>query len=154
MRGVRKRIPLHMAGKEQFEAGTAAGAEANSKAPDIFDRMGEGGARRYKRDRDLPSLIALWPHELADFSAEGGLRILSKLRRALRAERRRARAGHWSYELNRHLALLSAYKGEIALLREATPPSRNGPAVAKPKSAPKVEDSIARGVPRWLRRAR
>jgi hypothetical protein len=23
-------------------------------------------------------------------------------------------AGHWSYELNRHLGLLSAYKGELA----------------------------------------
>ena len=45
------------------------------------------------RARDLPRLIALWPHELADQSAEGSLLILSKLRRALRAERRRALAG-------------------------------------------------------------
>jgi hypothetical protein len=31
--------------------------------------------------------------------------------------RRRALAGHWSYDLNRHLALLSAYKSELAGLR-------------------------------------
>ena len=40
---------------------------------------------------------------------------LMKLRRALRAERRRGLAGHWSYDLNRHLGL-SAYKGELARL--------------------------------------
>jgi hypothetical protein len=39
-----------------------------------------------------------------------------KLRSALRAERRRALSGHWSYDLNRHLGLLSAYKGEMAEL--------------------------------------
>jgi hypothetical protein len=41
---------------------------------------------------------------------------LAKLRSALRAERRRALSGHWSYDLNRHLGLLSAYKGEMAWL--------------------------------------
>jgi hypothetical protein len=38
--------------------------------------------------------------------------VLGKLRRALRAERRRATSGHWSYDLNRHLAHVSAYKAE------------------------------------------
>src|SRR5665811_2185623 len=38
------------------------------------------------------------------------------LRRALRTERRRARAAHWSYDLKRHLGFLSAYKGELANL--------------------------------------
>jgi hypothetical protein len=49
------------------------------------------------------------------------LRVLAKLRRALRAERRRALAGHWSYDLNRHLGLLSAYKGELARLGDGRP---------------------------------
>jgi hypothetical protein len=66
------------------------------------------------RGRDLPKLIALWPHEIDDQSPEGRRRILAKLRSALRAERRRALSGHWSYDLNRHLALLSAYNGELA----------------------------------------
>ena len=40
--------------------------------------------------------------------------MLAELRSALRAERRRALGGHWSYDLNRHLGLISAYKGELA----------------------------------------
>ena len=68
---------------------------------------------------ELPRLIALWPHELADQSPEGILLILSKLRRALSAERRRGLAGHWSYELNRHLGLMTAYKAELGLMRRA-----------------------------------
>ncbi|MGB9044149.1 MAG: hypothetical protein WCC81_16970, partial [Pseudolabrys sp.] len=40
--------------------------------------------------------------------------VLGKLRRALRAERRRASSGHWSYDLNRHLALVTAYKAEAS----------------------------------------
>jgi len=85
--------------------------------------MAEAGAVAYKRARDLPKLIALWPHELDDHSLEGRRRMLTKLRSALRAERRRALSGHWSYDLNRHLGLLSAYKGELAGLNrlEAQP---------------------------------
>ena len=45
---------------------------------------------------------------------EGCRHLLAKLRSALRAERRRALSGHWSYDLNRHLGLISAYKGELA----------------------------------------
>jgi len=91
-------------------------AEPGAPTPDIFMAMVEVEARAYVRDRDLPGLIALWPRELADQSPEGSLLILSKLRRALRAERRRARAGHWSYDLNRHLGLMGAHKGELARL--------------------------------------
>jgi hypothetical protein len=76
--------------------------------------MAEAGAAAYRRARDLPKLIPLWPHELDDRSEEGCRRVLAKLRSALRAERRRALSGHWSYDLNRHLGLLSAYKGELA----------------------------------------
>lgn len=89
-----------------------------SAAERIFGPIAEAGAAVYSRARDLPRLIALWPHELEDESLEGRRIILAKLRRALRAERRRALAGHWSYDLNRHLGLLSAYKGELAGLRE------------------------------------
>jgi len=79
--------------------------------------MAAAGNAAYLRSRDLPKLIALWPHELDDESQEGMFRVLAKLRRALRAERSRGLAGHWSYDLNRHLGLLSAYKGELAALR-------------------------------------
>ena len=85
-----------------------------AKARRIFSTMAKANARNYVRARDLPKLVALWPCELEDQSEAGSLRIITKLRRALRAERRRALAGHWSYDLNRHLGLLSAYEGELA----------------------------------------
>ena len=82
-----------------------------------FGTMAAAGTAAYLRSCDLLKLIALWPHELDDESQEGMFRVLAKLRRALRAERSRGLAGHWSYDLNRHLGLLSAYKGELAALR-------------------------------------
>lgn len=91
-------------------------AADRSAAKRVFGPMVDAGATAYERGRDLPRLIALWPHELADESLAGRRRILAKLRRALRAERRRGLAAHWSYDLNRHLGLLSAYKGELAAL--------------------------------------
>jgi len=82
----------------------------------VFATMAAAGAKAYSRARDLPKLIALWPRELDDESAEGCRLVLGKLRRALRAERRRASSGHWSYDLNRHLALVTAYKAEASRL--------------------------------------
>ena len=38
--------------------------------------------------------------------------ILRELERALRGER--ARVGHWTYDLNRHIALVTAYRAEKA----------------------------------------
>ena len=54
--------------------------------------------------------------QLDDESAEGCRLVLGKLRRALRpsdAARRQA----MSYDLNRHLELVSAYKAELARLK-------------------------------------
>ena len=102
-----------------------------STARRIFGQMAEAGAAAYVRSRDLPKLIPLWPHELGDHSPEGCRRVLAKLRSALRAERRRALSGHWSYDLNRHLGLIIAYKGELARLSPAGSaelhPPRQGP---------------------------
>lgn len=68
-----------------------------------------------------------WPQELEDQTSEGSL-----LAGALRAERRRALASHWSYELNRHLGLMTAYKAEFGLMRRAKfRPSRNAPDAAR-----------------------
>lgn len=92
----------------------ATRARGGSTARRVFGPIAEAGAAAYARARDLPKLIALWPHELDDESPAACRHILAKLRSALRAERRRALSGHWSYDLNRHLGLLSAYKGELA----------------------------------------
>ena len=94
-------------------------ASKPSVAKRMFEPMVDAGAAAYYRARDLPRLIALWPHQLEDESGDSRRHVLAKLRRALRAERRRGHAGHWSYDLNRHLGLLSAYRGELALLERS-----------------------------------
>lgn len=73
-----------------------------------------GWPSRYRRAVDLPKLIPLWPHEIADRSPAGRQRLLMRLRAALRAERQRGLAGHWTYDLARHTQLLAAYRAEVA----------------------------------------
>jgi hypothetical protein len=87
-----------------------------------LDMAGEA-ADHYARERHLPALLALWPGELLDYSLAGTTEIVARLERALRAERRRGRANHWCYDLNRHAALVSALKGERTFL-ETIPSGR------------------------------
>lgn len=77
----------------------------------------------------LARLLPLWPHELADTSLAGRRRRVALLRRALRAERQRGIAGHWTYDLGRHWALLRCYRAEVAALAaaEAPCPARAAP---------------------------
>ena len=72
-----------------------------------------------ERIRDLARLLPLWPHELADTSTAGRRRIVALMERALRAERRRGRAGHWAYDLGRHAALFRALTRERVALKAA-----------------------------------
>lgn len=77
-------------------------------------------AAAYERRRDLPGLMPLWPAEIEDTSVRGREHIVARLRHALRAERRRGLAGHWTYDLARHsgmLRALSAEAEELAALR-------------------------------------
>ncbi|MFN3868826.1 MAG: hypothetical protein ACK4MF_07160 [Hyphomicrobiaceae bacterium] len=67
----------------------------------------------YLRARDLPRLIAIWPNELEETDLAGHGRIVAKIRRALREERKRGKAGHWTYDLARHALLLTAYRCEL-----------------------------------------
>jgi len=66
----------------------------------------------YDRARVLPRLIALDPADLDRGGAQLDRTIRVRLARALRAERRNGRAGSWTYDLNRHLALLQAIAAE------------------------------------------
>ena len=72
---------------------------------------------QYERSRDLPPLLALWPWELEDAGIDGQQRLVARIRRALRLERQRAIAGHWTYDLARHARLLAAYRSEVASLK-------------------------------------
>ena len=74
----------------------------------------------YDRCKDLPSLIAMWPREIADFSEKGSLAIIAEIEKALRGERRRGKAGHWTYSLARHISLVKALKAEQAMLSTMT----------------------------------
>ncbi len=74
------------------------------------------GAEAYDRVRDLPRLARIDPLEGIADSAENVTKIVAKLERALRAERNRARSGHWAYDLNRHIALRQAHRAETERL--------------------------------------
>ena len=82
------------------------------------------GREAYERSLHLPRIIAVGPDEIADDSPAGRAAILRRLARALRAERRRGRAGHWSYDLNRHIALSQAYSAEREAARGRPTASR------------------------------
>ena len=69
---------------------------------------------RYVRSRDLPRLLPLWANEITTNDLNDHLRLLARLRRALRGERQRGLGGHWAYDLARHAHLLRAYRAEMA----------------------------------------
>lgn len=66
----------------------------------------------YRQIEFLRRFHRLAPETIGSETAEDAQAVLRELERALRAER--ARAGHWSYDLNRHIGLLSAYRAEKA----------------------------------------
>ena len=75
------------------------------------------GQSQYQRQRDLPGLLHLFPGEIQTLDQTGSDSILRKLVLALKAERRRGRAGHWRYSLRRHMALMQAVSAEKLRLR-------------------------------------
>jgi hypothetical protein len=82
------------------------------RAAGAVQRTVRAGAENYERTRDLPKLARFDPADLSTETIDGSEVILARLRRALRAERNRARSGHWTYDLNRHIALRQAYLAE------------------------------------------
>lgn len=93
------------------------GATIQQRARHAVDAAIQAGIVLYTRQTCLPRLLPLLPAELADDSDVARRRIVARLARALRAERMRGRAGHWTYDLNRHIALHQAYEGERRRLR-------------------------------------
>jgi hypothetical protein len=71
----------------------------------------------YNRKEQLPRLVGLWPHEVEDYSEAASERIVALLRKVLREERQRGIGGHWTYDINRHLALKEALMEETERLR-------------------------------------
>ena len=87
----------------------------------------KAGAKDYDRARDLPALIRCDPFAGIPESADGVAAIVARLERALRAERNRARSGHWTYDLNRHIALRQAYLAESERLKALRSGRRTAP---------------------------
>ncbi len=104
------------------------------------------GADRYDPNRHLDRLLgaahSLWGGEETSREA-----AIAHLKRALRSERQRGRAGHWSYDLNRHIGLLQALKAERArpqtpitsiVGERCQPAAAAGDTPASPPSAPAI----------------
>jgi hypothetical protein len=101
----------------------------------VFGPMIAAGAAGYSRARDLPKLLALPPDQIEDAGASGTEAIVAKLSARVRAQALLGRRRHWSYDLNRHLALLAALKAErahLAHLRNAAELARLLAAAALP----------------------
>ena len=88
--------------------------------------------RRYDRRAELSRLLPLDSEELDDETPQARERLLAKLRRALRAERRRGIAGHWTYDLARHAELLRVYRLELACAGPGSPDPAWHPAPKAP----------------------
>lgn len=100
------------------------------RAPDLkrseLERMG-----------DLAKLLPMWPAELADRSLHGRRRMIWRLTKALRLERQRGRAGHWTYRLARHAQLvkiLSEEREALKMFERAAPraQTKNSPPMREP----------------------
>lgn len=115
------------------------------------------GVEAYVRERHLPRVLPVGPDEIADDSIAGRRRIAARLAQALRAERMRGRGAHWSYDLNRHIALRQAYLAERRWLSEAgaLPTKAELPEAVPPaarrhaNSSATSGDAAARGPSSW-----
>ena len=96
----------------------ATAAPIGARTRRVVERAVRAGVTPYDRNRDLPALIRTDPFAPIPDSPEAIRSVLKRLERALRAERNRARSGHWTYDLNRHIALRQAYVAERERLTE------------------------------------
>lgn len=83
-------------------------------------RLVDTGAARYDPARHFDRLFTGAP---PGTPGAGDAAHLARLKRALRVERRKARAGHWSYDLNRHIGLLQALKAALEERKAAAQPA-------------------------------
>jgi hypothetical protein len=95
--------------------------QCTQQASASLDRTIRKGALQYDRNRHLPRVLPANSEVFAEDTAAGRRKVLARIARALRAERNRGRAGHWTYDLNRHIALAQAYAAERRRLGETTP---------------------------------
>ena len=83
------------------------------------------GAALYVRAKSLVRVLPLMAGACEGPEPETTRAIVRRLAQALRRERRLGRAGHWTYDLNRHMALAQAWKAESEALRPVAPRARH-----------------------------
>ena len=85
-----------------------------TEAGAALDAAFAAGLNAYDRTSALTRFHRLSPDTIASESPDAARAALKEIERAMRAER--ARRGHWSYDLNRHISLLVAHRAETARL--------------------------------------
>ena len=85
-----------------------------TEAGAALDAALAAGLNAYDRTRALARFHRLSPQTIASESPDAARAALKEIERAMRGER--ARRGHWSYDLNRHISLLVAHRAETARL--------------------------------------
>lgn len=83
-------------------------------APEALDAALQASLEKYDRQRALAGFHRLSDAIIASETPAAARRIVDEIERAIRRER--ARRGHWTYDLNRHIALHVAYRAERARL--------------------------------------
>jgi hypothetical protein len=81
-------------------------------ARSFFDAQTEADAPHWNRDHLVRLDLPLFQDELDDMTEAGTLYVIERLERRIRTERRLGTLAHWSYDLNRHLGLLTGLKAE------------------------------------------
>lgn len=98
------------------------------RAGHAVERTVRAGAINYRRDIHLPRLLRLFPAEIPSAEPEATRLVLARLIVEARRERRRARSSHWTYDLNRHIALMQAVSADGSTWR----PWRVGQSIPDP----------------------
>lgn len=126
--------------QNRTDISSALTRQSRIRAARTVDHVLNCGTHDYKRTRDLPGLVPLDPAEFASATPQATARIVELLQRGLRMERARMKSGHWSYDLNRHLALLQALRAEQGICRPEKSP--HGRAIAQKKRRPTELDDV------------
>lgn len=103
-------IRVSRTNRSSENAGPIAGRRIFSGAHRAVRSALSASSAAYRRTEFLSSFHRLSAETIAAQTAEAARAVLDELERALRKER--ARAGHWTYDLGRHISLLVAYRAE------------------------------------------
>lgn len=118
--GLWERHPVGMEENTMSLAHSPAAARTisrlNAAASPALETALDAARAGYDRRRALSRFHRLSPQIIETRTPEAAGAVLREIERALRVER--ARRGHWTYDLNRHIALLVAYRAESARLTE------------------------------------